>query len=73
MENNSTILIVEDSLVEAELLRRLLVKAGYPVLHAKNGQVALQMLKENHCMLVISDIQMPLMDGYDLCRALKHD
>lgn len=78
MENNASsvteeILIVEDSLVEAELLRRVLVKAGYQVNLAKNGAEGLQALKEHLCALVISDIQMPLMDGYELCDAIKHD
>lgn len=78
MENNSStmpieILIVEDSLVEAELLRRVLVKAGYRVVHAKNGQEALLSLQQHLSALVISDIQMPLMDGYTLCQRIKHD
>ena len=67
------ILIVEDSLVEAELLRRILVNAGYRVTLAKNGKEGLQALGEHPCALVISDIQMPLMDGYELCREIKHD
>ncbi len=70
---HSTILVVEDSLVEAELLRRILVKAGYQVKLANNGKEGLQALREHSCELVISDIQMPLMDGYELCREIKHD
>jgi len=78
MENNSSnppveILNVEDSLVEAELLRRILVNAGYRVTQAKNGEEGLQALREHHYALVISDIQMPLMDGYELCREIKRD
>ena len=67
------ILLVEDSLVEAEVLRRILVKAGYRVRQAGNGKEGLQALQEQPCALVVSDIQMPLMDGYALCRAIKHD
>ena len=67
------ILIVEDSLVEAEILRRILVKAGYQVMLAKNGKEGLKTVNENPCALVISDIQMPLMDGYELCRKIKQD
>ena len=78
MANNSSgtpveILIVEDSLVEAELLRRILVKADYRVTLAKNGKEGLQALREHPRALVISDVQMPLMDGYALCREVKHD
>jgi PAS domain S-box-containing protein len=67
------ILIVEDSLVEAELLRRVLFKAGYRVTVAKNGEEGLLALNKQAYALVISDIQMPLMDGYRLCREIKHD
>ncbi len=78
MENNTSnapteILIVEDSLVEAELLRRILVKAGYQARLAKDGKEGLQALSEHPCALVISDIQMPLMDGYELCHEIKHN
>lgn len=67
------ILIVEDSLVEAELLRRILVKAGYRVKLARNGREGLQTLNAHVCALVISDIQMPLMDGYQLCLEIKQN
>lgn len=78
MNNNTSsmpveILIVEDSPVEAELLRRILVKAGYQVTLAKNGAEGLQVLREHPRALVISDVQMPLMDGYELCRNIKRD
>ena len=67
------ILIVEDSPVEAEMLRRILVRAGYRVMLAKNGEEGLQALREHPCALVMSDINMPLMDGYELCHAIKFD
>ncbi|HEU0219557.1 MAG TPA: HD domain-containing phosphohydrolase [Gallionella sp.] len=68
------ILIVEDSPVEAEMLRRILVRAGYRVpVVARNGEEGLQALCKHPVALVISDIQMPLMDGYEMCRAIKLD
>jgi len=67
------ILIVEDSPVEAEMLRRILFRAGYRVIVTKNGEEGLQALREHPCALVISDINMPLMNGYELCRAIKLD
>lgn len=67
------ILVVEDSAVEAELLRRTLVKAGYRVTLAQNGKEGLQALREHRSALVMSDVQMPLMNGYQLCREIKHD
>ncbi|MDO8273020.1 MAG: response regulator [Gammaproteobacteria bacterium] len=71
--SHSEILIVEDSAVEAEMLRRILVRAGYRVTLATNGKEGLQALREHPCALVISDVQMPLMDGYELCRTIKFD
>jgi len=70
---SNEILIVEDSPVEAEILRRTLVRAGYRVVLAKNGEEGLQALREHHCTLVMSDINMPLMSGYELCRTIKFD
>lgn len=67
------ILIVEDSPVEAELLRRCLSKAGYQVTVTKDGEEGLQAARARRPALVVSDIRMPLMDGYQLCREIKYD
>jgi DNA-binding response OmpR family regulator len=67
------ILIVEDSVVEAEILRRILVRAGYTVALAKNGEEGLQAARAHRPALVLSDIQMPLMNGYELCHEIKYD
>ncbi len=67
------ILIVEDSLVEAELLRRTLVGAGYAASVAQNGEEGLQAARARRPDLVMSDINMPVMNGYQLCRAIKYD
>ncbi|MBU4263581.1 MAG: response regulator [Proteobacteria bacterium] len=70
---HSDILIVEDSAVEAEVLRRLLVKAGYAVSVAQNGEDGLHMVHGYRPALVLSDINMPVMNGYQLCSAIKYD
>jgi two-component system sensor histidine kinase/response regulator len=67
------ILIVEDSPTQAERLRRLIQSAGYRVRVASNGQRALNLIRERLPQLIVSDIVMPEMNGYDLCRALKAD
>jgi PAS domain S-box-containing protein len=67
------ILIVEDSPLEAELLRRMLVKVGYRVSVANNGQAGLDAARARRPALVISDINMPVMNGYRLCIAIKYD
>jgi two-component system sensor histidine kinase/response regulator len=67
------VLIVEDSPTQAERLRRLIQSAGYRVRVAGNGQRALNLIRERMPQLIVSDIVMPEMNGYDLCRALKAD
>lgn len=67
------ILIVEDSPLEAELLRRCLDKAGYRITVAKNGEEGLQAARARRPALVVSDINMPVMNGYALCREIKYD
>ncbi|MFC0132927.1 hybrid sensor histidine kinase/response regulator [Massilia eurypsychrophila] len=67
------VLIVEDSPTQAERLRRLIQSAGYRVRVASNGQRALNLIRERLPQLIVSDIVMPEMNGYDLCRALKAD
>ncbi len=67
------ILIVEDSLTQAELLRQLLKENNFNVTHAENGKQALSILEKFIPDLVISDIIMPEMDGYELCTRIKTD
>ena len=67
------ILIVEDSPTQAERLRRLIASAGYRVRVAANGRKALDQIREHKPQLIVSDIIMPEMNGYELCRALKAD
>jgi two-component system sensor histidine kinase/response regulator len=67
------ILIVEDSPTQAERLRRLLHGAGYDARVATNGRLALAALRERRPQLVLSDIVMPEMNGYELCSAIKAD
>ena len=70
MENN-TILIVEDSALQAALLRKLLVGASYTVVVARNGQEALGKLGGDLPFVIISDVDMPDMNGYQLCHEVK--
>jgi diguanylate cyclase (GGDEF)-like protein/PAS domain S-box-containing protein len=67
------ILIVEDSPTQAEHLRNILEQNAYHVLIARNGKEALALLNHYRPTLVISDILMPEMDGYELCRLIKAD
>jgi putative nucleotidyltransferase with HDIG domain len=65
------ILIVEDSPTQAERLRYILEQHGHRVFLARNGKEALAMIHDHRPTLVISDIVMPEMDGYELCRTIK--
>lgn len=67
------ILVVEDSPTQAEHLKFILEKAWYKVSIASNGKEALSLLETTLPNLVISDIVMPEMDGYELCRTIKQD
>ncbi len=67
------VLIVEDSPTQAMVLENILEKNGYAVTAARNGRVALEALQTKLPDIVISDIQMPEMDGYELCRRMKAD
>ncbi|HMA38145.1 MAG TPA: response regulator [Chloroflexia bacterium] len=67
------ILLVEDSPTQAAALAALLIHQGYAVRMATNGREALAILAQDRPALVISDIAMPDMDGYTLCRAIKWD
>jgi signal transduction histidine kinase len=67
------ILIVEDSPMQAERLRRLIQSVNYNARVAANGRLALEAIRASKPHLVLSDIVMPEMDGYALCRAIKSD
>src|SRR5258708_6266487 len=65
------ILIVEDSPTQAALLRAILKARGFDVTAAGDGQAALRLLAGGAFDLIISDVVMPGMSGYELCRAVK--
>ena len=67
------ILVVDDSLTVRRVTQRLLVREGYRVTLAKDGLDALERLAEEVPQVVLSDIEMPRMDGFDLVRNLRAD
>jgi signal transduction histidine kinase/CheY-like chemotaxis protein len=72
-EHTTTILVVDDRAPDRELLTYLLKHARYRVLEAADGAEALQLAQAEHPDLVISDVLLPKMDGYDLVRELRTD
>jgi CheY-like chemotaxis protein/signal transduction histidine kinase len=71
MKYTNSVLIVEDSVTQAMKLQHLLETNGYQVTAARDGKQALDMLTGPQPVAVISDIVMPEMDGYELCRRIK--
>jgi two-component system, sensor histidine kinase and response regulator len=67
------ILVIEDSPTQAEYLKYILEKHNYQVRVASNGSEALAMLDESKPELIITDVIMPEMDGFELCRKIKND
>ena len=67
------ILVVEDSPTQAMHLKYILEQHSYQVTVAKNGTEALEYMRTNKPTIVISDIIMPEMDGYELCRQIRAD
>jgi CheY-like chemotaxis protein len=67
------VLVVDDSLPRQRLLTALLGQAGHEVLTASNGAAALEVLESQAVEAVVSDVKMPRMDGFQLCRALRRD
>jgi len=67
------ILIAEDSRMQAKMLERRLAAAGHIVRWGENGAEALALARQRRPQIVISDIEMPVMTGYEFCKAVKSD
>lgn len=67
------ILIVEDTRTIPEVIKVYLLGNDYEYFQAPNGDEGLKMAAKNKPDLIISDIKMPIMDGFQFCEALKND
>ena len=67
------VMVVDDSLTVRRVTQRLLLREGYRVVLAKDGLDALERLAEGVPAIVLSDIEMPRMDGFDLVRNMRAD
>jgi two-component system, cell cycle response regulator DivK len=65
------ILVVEDQEDNRQILRDLLTNGGYDMIEAENGQDAITAAETNRPDLILMDIQLPLLDGYEATRRIK--
>ena len=70
---NMHVLIVDDDEIATMVLGDALTKAGHTVDTACNGREALEMLRTGVCRMIVSDWEMPVMSGIDLCRAVRSE
>jgi CheY-like chemotaxis protein len=72
-ESTATVLIADDRAEDRRLLRLVLERMGHRVVEANDGEQALELARSARPDLVMSDILMPVMDGFTLCRKLQED
>lgn len=65
------VLVVDDSRIERRILSEILRRSGLNLLEAEDGLNALAVVRTNPPSLVTLDVEMPKMDGYEVCRRLK--
>ena len=70
---SATILVAEDHAPSLELMRYLLAAHGYRAIAAGDGEAALELARRERPDLVICDLQMPKLDGYEFFRQLRAD
>lgn len=71
--NKALVLVVDDSITVRRVMERLLQRNGYRVALASDGLEGLAMLREERPAVILSDIEMPNMDGYDFVRQIRAD
>ncbi|MFM2429552.1 MAG: hypothetical protein RLZZ511_765 [Cyanobacteriota bacterium] len=72
-QERAKILIVDDTALSRTLTAELLLQEGYEVLEAADGDRAIALVQQHQPDLLLLDVMMPVMDGYEVCRRLKQD
>ena len=70
-EDTKTILVVDDNTDNVEILRAFLESRGFTVAEARDGRAALARMEDVRPDLVLLDVMMPGMDGWEVCRVIK--
>jgi sigma-B regulation protein RsbU (phosphoserine phosphatase) len=73
MSNDKTIVVVDDDAKVIILVEKILTQLGFRVLSANEGKKALELVKKEKPVLLISDILQPGIDGIGLCQSIKED
>lgn len=69
----ATLLIADDNKQILSVLECYALNAGYDVILAEDGQQALELYEKNHISLVLLDVMMPLVDGFEVCRRIRKE
>lgn len=72
-EAQAKILVVDDEEKNVKLMEAILLPRGYAIVKAYNGEEALQQVQNESPDLILLDVMMPIMNGFDVCKKLKHD
>ncbi len=72
-EEQATVLVVDDDPINCRVLAQLLTLQGYTVVKAADGCAALQTLDDEQVDLVLLDVMMPCMDGFETCRRIREE
>lgn len=70
-DTKATILVVDDNTDNVEILRAFLESRGFTIAEARDGRTALSRMEEVKPDLVLLDVMMPGMDGWEVCRVIK--
>ena len=73
MRDKITILVVDDEPMMRDLLAKILIRDGYRVLISEDGVAALEVIEKEDVAIVLSDLEMPRMSGFDLLKKVKNE
>ena len=73
MKNPARILVVDDNETNRDILMTRLEKHGYELLQAADGEEALSSVRQHRPDLLLLDVEMPKLNGFEVCRRLKND
>ena len=69
----ATVLLCDDELMNRKVASKILIKEGFNVIEAQNGEEALEIVRNNTIDLILMDLMMPVMDGFEATKIIKND